>query len=171
MTDAMGIATIVTLYQAGNGIYDLFDKVLVLDEGKQVYYGPMEQARPFMESQGFVCLEGANVADYLTGVTVPSERQVNPHFENRFPRNNIELEKAYRESPLKATMDLELGYPNTEEAKSNTETFRNAITLDKSKHLRKSSPMTVSFLDQVKACVARQYQIIWGDKAPPSSKH
>ena len=36
MTDAMGIATIVTLYQAGNGIYDLFDKVLVLDEGKQV---------------------------------------------------------------------------------------------------------------------------------------
>jgi ABC-type multidrug transport system permease subunit/ABC-type multidrug transport system ATPase subunit len=165
MTDAMGIATIVTLYQAGNGIYDLFDKVLVLDEGKQVYYGPMEQARPFMESQGFVCLEGANVADYLTGVTVPSERQVNPHFENRFPRNNIELEKAYRESPLKATMDLELGYPNTEEAKSNTETFRNAINLDKSKHLRKSSPMTVSFLDQVKACVARQYQIIWGDKA------
>ena len=65
MTDAMGIATIFTLYQAGNGIYDLFDKVLVLDEGKQVYYGPMEQARPFMESQGFVCLEGANVADYL----------------------------------------------------------------------------------------------------------
>jgi ABC-type multidrug transport system ATPase subunit len=36
LTDEMGIATIVTLYQAGNGIYDLFDKVLVLDEGKQV---------------------------------------------------------------------------------------------------------------------------------------
>jgi len=36
LTDEMGMATIVTLYQAGNGIYDLFDKVLVLDEGKQV---------------------------------------------------------------------------------------------------------------------------------------
>lgn len=36
LTDEMGLATIVTLYQAGNAIYDLFDKVLVLDEGKQV---------------------------------------------------------------------------------------------------------------------------------------
>lgn len=35
LTDTMGLATIVTIYQAGNGIYELFDKVLVLDEGKQ----------------------------------------------------------------------------------------------------------------------------------------
>src|SRR5690242_10921331 len=165
MTDTMGIATIVTLYQAGNGIYDLFDKVLVLDEGKQVFYGPLEQARPFMESQGFICLDGANVADYLTGVTVPSERQIMPGFESRFPRNNIELEKAYRESPIKATMDRELDYPSSQEAKLNTETFLQAISLDKSKHLPKKSPMTVSFTAQVKACVTRQYQIIWGDKA------
>ncbi|KAH1295275.1 hypothetical protein KXX11_008424, partial [Aspergillus fumigatus] len=38
MTDVFGLSSIVTLYQAGNGIYDLFDKVLVLDEGKQIYY-------------------------------------------------------------------------------------------------------------------------------------
>lgn len=165
MTDTMGLATIVTLYQAGNGIYDLFDKVLVLDEGKQVYYGPLEQARPFMESHGFVCGEGANVADFLTGVTVPSERQIKPQFESRFPRNNIELEKAYRESPTKARMDRELDYPNTQEAKVHTETFVHAMSLDKSRHLPKKSPMTVSFLAQVRACVKRQYQIIWGDKA------
>lgn len=55
LTDELGLTTIVTLYQAGNGIYDLFDKVLVLDEGEQVFYGPREQARPFMESQGFIC--------------------------------------------------------------------------------------------------------------------
>lgn len=85
MTDTMGIATVVTLYQAGNGIYELFDKVLVLDEGKQVYYGPLEQARPFMESLGFLCRDGANVADFLTGVTVPSERKIWPGFESRFP--------------------------------------------------------------------------------------
>ena len=45
LTDIMGLSSIVTLYQAGNGIYDLFDKVLVLDEGKEIYYGPMQQAR------------------------------------------------------------------------------------------------------------------------------
>lgn len=67
MTTIFGLSTIVTTYQAGNGIYDLFDKVLVLDEGKQIYYGPMKEAKPFMENLGFVCVEGANVADFLTG--------------------------------------------------------------------------------------------------------
>ncbi|CAI9628867.1 abc transporter [Alternaria burnsii] len=164
LTDAMGIATIVTLYQAGNGIYDLFDKVLVLDEGKQVFYGTREQARPFMEEQGFVCSEGANVADFLTGVTVPSERQIRPGFEG-FPRNNIELEQAYQRSSIKAAMEQELSYPTSEAAKTNTKLFIEAMAIDKSKHLPASSPMTVSFYDQVKACVARQYQILWGDKA------
>ncbi|KAI4952832.1 hypothetical protein J4E91_003307 [Alternaria rosae] len=164
LTDAMGIATIVTLYQAGNGIYDLFDKVLVLDEGKQVFYGTREQARPFMEEQGFVCSEGANVADFLTGVTVPSERQIRSGFEG-FPRNNIELEQAYQQSSIKAAMVQELSYPTSEAAKSNTKSFVEAMAIDKSKHLPASSPMTVSFYNQVKACVARQYQILWGDKA------
>jgi ABC-type multidrug transport system ATPase subunit len=60
MTDVLGLSTIVTLYQAGNGIYNLFDKVLVLDEGKQIYYGPASAAKPFMEDIGFVYTDGAN---------------------------------------------------------------------------------------------------------------
>ncbi|KAF2871313.1 ABC-2 type transporter-domain-containing protein [Massariosphaeria phaeospora] len=165
LSDAMGIATVVTLYQAGNGIYDLFDKVLVLDEGKQMFYGPREQARPFMESQGFVCGDGANISDYLTGVVVSSERQINPDFEASFPRTNTDLRQAYRQSDIKGLMDRELDYPKTEEAKTNTRTFCEAVILDKSPRLSKSSPMMVSFQDQVRACVIRQYQILWGDKA------
>ncbi|CAG8927351.1 unnamed protein product [Penicillium salamii] len=42
MTDVYGLSTIVTLYQVGNGIFDLFDKVFVLDEGKQIFYGPRD---------------------------------------------------------------------------------------------------------------------------------
>jgi ABC-type multidrug transport system ATPase subunit len=61
MTDVQGLSTIVTLYQAGNGIYNLFDKVLVLDEGKQIYYGPASEAKPFMENLGFVYTDGANI--------------------------------------------------------------------------------------------------------------
>lgn len=38
MTDILGLTTIVTLYQAGNSIYEHFDKVL--DDGKQIFYGP-----------------------------------------------------------------------------------------------------------------------------------
>lgn len=61
MTNVLGLSTIVTLYQAGNGIYNLFDKVLVLDEGKQIFYGPAAAAKPFMEDLGFVYTDGANI--------------------------------------------------------------------------------------------------------------
>ena len=37
--------------------------------------------------------------------------------------------------------------------------------MDQEKGLPKNSPMTVGFVQQVKACVIRQYQILWGDKA------
>jgi ATP-binding cassette subfamily G (WHITE) protein 2 (SNQ2) len=38
MTKILGLSTVVTLYQAGNGICSQFDKVLVLNNGKQVFY-------------------------------------------------------------------------------------------------------------------------------------
>jgi ATP-binding cassette subfamily G (WHITE) protein 2 (SNQ2) len=165
MTDEWKLTTIVTLYQAGNGIFDLFDKVLVLDEGEQVFYGTREEARPFMELQGFLCGPGANVGDYLTGVTVPNEREILPGFESRFPRNAPELRHAYEASPIKARMDEELSFPNSPEAEANTKAFAESVQMEKSGQLGKKSPLTVSFVEQVKTCVVRQYQIIWGDKS------
>lgn len=165
MTDIMGLATIVTLYQAGNGIYDLFDKVLVLDEGKQIYYGPTTDARPFMEELGFVCREGSNVADFLTGVTVPTERLIRPGYENRFPRNADMVLAEYEKSPIRARMVAEYDYPDTDLARQRTEDFKVGVAEEKSKRLPKDSALTVDFVEQVKACVIRQYQIVWGDKA------
>ncbi|KAJ4312438.1 hypothetical protein N0V84_009930 [Fusarium piperis] len=165
MTDVLGLASIVTLYQAGNGIYDLFDKVLVLDEGKEVYYGPLKEARPFMESMGFICQHGANVADYLTGVTVPTERDVRPEFENRFPRNADMLRAEYEKSPIYQRMIAEYDYPTTDAAKERTRLFKEGVRQEKDKKLGDKDPMTVGFVQQVKACVRRQYQILLGDKA------
>ncbi|KAI0137500.1 ABC-2 type transporter-domain-containing protein [Xylariales sp. AK1849] len=165
LTDVLGLASIVTLYQAGNGIYNLFDKVLVLDGGKEIYYGPMKEARPFMEKLGFVCQDGANVADYLTGVTVPTERQIAEQYEGTFPRNADMLRTEYEKSPIHPQMVSEYDYPTTEEAKEKTQLFQQSVASEKHRQLPASSPLTVSFAAQVKACVIRQYQIIWGDKA------
>lgn len=164
MTDILGLSTIVTLYQAGNGIYDLFDKVLVLDEGKQMYYGPMAQARPFMEDLGFVCREGSNVADFLSGVTVPTERRVRPGYENRFPRNADMVLAEYDKSPIRAQMVAEYDYPDTAAAHERTEDFKAAVAYEKHRQLPQGSPLTAGILDQVWTCIVRQYQILWGDK-------
>lgn len=165
MTDVLGLSTIVTLYQAGNGIYNLFDKVLILDEGLETYYGPMKEARPFMEKLGFVCDDGANVGDFLTGVTIPTERKTKPEVGQNFPRTAKEIKKQYEESVIHKNMITEYSYPASDEAKHKTEDFQKAISMEKHKWLSENSPLTVSFPDQVKACVKRQYQIIWGDKA------
>jgi len=165
LTDIFGLTSILTLYQAGNGIYNLFDKVLVIDEGQQIYYGPQKEARPFMESLGFHCTDGANVADYLTGVTVPSERKIREGFEDSFPRTSKDIRLCYEKSTIKIKMESEYNYPSSDEAKAFTEDFKESVRYEKAPKLPKTSPLTVSFITQVKACITRQYQILWGDKA------
>ncbi|PHH82757.1 hypothetical protein CDD82_4922 [Ophiocordyceps australis] len=165
MTDVLGLASIVTLYQAGNGIYNLFDKVLVLDQGREIYYGPMKQARPFMEDLGFICAPGANVADFLTGITVPTERRVRGSARHTFPKNGGAIREEYQNSHIYRDMVAEYDYPTSSQAEGRTSLFRQSVAKEKSNRLPKSSPLTVSFPAQIKACVLRQYQIIWGDKA------
>jgi ABC-type multidrug transport system ATPase subunit len=165
LTDIFGLASVLTLYQAGNGIYNLFDKVLVIDEGKEIYYGPMKEARPFMENLGFYCDDGANVADFLTGVTVPSERKVKPGFEESFPKTADDIRRCYESSSIKTKMEAEYTFPTSDEAKTATQDFRESVQHEKNRSLPRRSPLTASFATQVKAAVTRQYQILWGDKA------
>ena len=165
MTDVMGVATVVTLYQAGNGIYNLFDKVLLLDEGKQLYYGPAQEARSFMEDLGFFCQDGANVADYLTGVMVPTERIIKEGYEHRFPRTADGIQQEYLKSPTKAAMEQDSDFPKRPETEKATNEFRQTVASDRQKRLPKNSSLTVSFANQVRACMTRQYQILLGDKA------
>lgn len=61
----------------------LFDKVTVIAEGQVLYYGPRAKAQGYFEDLGFVCPKGANVADFLTGVTVEKERVVKDGMEVR----------------------------------------------------------------------------------------
>jgi len=52
LTDVFRNTSFVSLYQAGEGIYNQFDKVLVIDEGRQVYFGPAKEARQYMVGLG-----------------------------------------------------------------------------------------------------------------------
>ncbi|KAF7184934.1 ABC multidrug transporter atrF [Pseudocercospora fuligena] len=165
LSDIFGLASIVTLYQAGNGIYELFDKVLVLEKGKQIFYGPAKSARGFMEDLGFVCAEGANVADFLTGVIVPTERKIREGFDLRFPRTAEAIQSIYEASNIKRLMESEYDYPESSAAKKDTEAFERAVAYEKGPGwLSQRSPFTVGFAAQLNAAVKRQIQILMGDK-------
>ncbi|PHH74283.1 hypothetical protein CDD80_3183 [Ophiocordyceps camponoti-rufipedis] len=65
-TDLYRTATLVSLYQASESIYRLFDRVLVLAEGRQVYFGPAAEARAYFDGLGFVpASPRQTTADYL----------------------------------------------------------------------------------------------------------
>lgn len=53
-TDTFEQTTLVSIYQAGESLYEHFDKVCVLYEGRMAYYGPADQARQYFIDMGCV---------------------------------------------------------------------------------------------------------------------
>ena len=68
LTNMAHISTAVALYQAGESLYDLFDKVLLIDEGRCLYYGPTEAAATYFEDLGFVRPTRWTTADFVSFV-------------------------------------------------------------------------------------------------------
>ena len=166
MTDISNRTTLVTLYQAGEGIYELMDKVLVIDQGREIFMGPAKEAKQYFIDLGYECPERQTTADFLTAITDPVERRFRPGYENKAPRTPEELEKAFRASPnyqrvLEDIKDYSsyLKESNFEDAKR----FEGAVQEGKSKHVSDKSSYTVSFPQQVLACTKREFWLLFGD--------
>eukprot|EP00644_Phytophthora_capsici_P015914 jgi/Phyca11/10414/fgenesh1_pm.PHYCAscaffold_49_\ len=56
---------VMALLQPAPEVFELFDNILLLNDGEVMYHGPREQAVPYFESLGFVCPPERDVADYL----------------------------------------------------------------------------------------------------------
>ncbi|KAJ7687385.1 ABC-2 type transporter-domain-containing protein [Mycena rosella] len=167
MTDVLGQTTFVTLYQAGEGIYDLFDKVMVMSEGRQVFFGPPSEARAYFEALGYKALPRQSTADYLTGCTDPNERQFAPgRSADDTPSTPGALESAFQSSKLCKELDAKRQEYKVlmETEKADQEAFRAAVAADKKKGVSKKSPYTLGFVGQVRALTARQFQMKMQDK-------
>jgi ATP-binding cassette subfamily G (WHITE) protein 2 (SNQ2) len=64
-TDIGRLTTIVSIYQAGEQLYDLFDKVCVISEGKMAYFGPAKEARQYFIDMGYEPQDRQTTADFL----------------------------------------------------------------------------------------------------------
>ncbi|OHE99429.1 multidrug resistance protein CDR1 [Colletotrichum orchidophilum] len=168
MADEERKSIVATLYQAGNGIYDLFDKVLVLAEGREIYYGPTSEAKQYFENMGFECTPGANISDFLTSVSVPTERQIRPGYEDKIPTSPADFEDAYKSSPLFDRMTQQMNAVSEKSLSDEVESLLRVRDAEKNRSLpflsRQSSPYQVSFMSQITTCIRRQCQIIWGDR-------
>lgn len=154
-------------YQAGEGIYDLFDKVMVIDEGRQVFLGRPSEARAYFEGLGYKALPRQSTADYLTGCTDSNERQFAPGRSARdTPSTSEALENAYLSSTYaRDNEDNREKYGVLMETeKTDQEAFRAAVAADKKKGVSAKSPYTLGFAGQVRALVVRQFQMRLQDR-------
>ncbi|RHZ64960.1 uncharacterized protein CDV56_109348 [Aspergillus thermomutatus] len=76
----------VATHQASQAIYDAFDKVIVLYEGREIYFGQCKQAEKYFITMGWVNPPRQTVGDFLTSVTNPQERMAQEGMEDTVPR-------------------------------------------------------------------------------------
>lgn len=167
MTDVSDRTTLTTLYQAGEGIYELMDKVLVIDQGRMLYQGPAADARQYFVDLGFLAPPRQTTADFLTSVCDVNARRFREGCEASCPKTAGELEAAFLASDAHAGVladvaDYERHLAATSHADAST--FQQSVSEAKSRTALDKSNYTVSYWRQVLACTRREFWLLWGDK-------
>lgn len=156
----------VAIYQASQAIYDLFDKAIVLYQGRQIYFGPTDKARQYFIDMGWECPQRQTTGDFLTSVTNPIERRPRSGFENKVPRTPDEFVAYWKKSNEYANLQKEISTSDREIAEQGDalSLFQQSHHEQQAKHTRPSSPYILSIPMQVKLCMKRSVQRIWNDK-------
>ncbi|KAK7033390.1 pleiotropic drug resistance ABC transporter [Favolaschia claudopus] len=172
-TDVARVTTVVSIYQASESLYALFDKVCVLSEGRMVYFGRADQARDYFLSLGYVPqAERQTTPDFLVSVTDPVGRAVNPELtaaqDQLRPRTSDELASHFLASPVMAqTLNDIADYNKTCLDKARAQQYKRSAQAERAKGtLGSSSPYITTLSMQARALVRRRVQIILGFMAP-----
>lgn len=164
-SELFGSTACVSIYQAPQTAYDLFDKAVVLYEGRQIFFGPAGEARQYFINLGFDCPPRQTTPDFLTSMTSPLERIVRPGFEDKAPRTPDEFAARWRESVEYKRLQDEI-----EEYKvshpldgPDAQQFRAHKRAQQSKRQRPKSPYTLDYWQQVELCLWRGWKRLSGD--------
>ncbi|RGP63280.1 atpase [Fusarium longipes] len=165
--DVMGCTSAVAIYQASQDAYEVFDKVLVLYQGRQIFFGRTGEAKAYFEGLGFVCPEQQTTADFLTSMTSHQERIIRVGFEGKAPRSPDEFAQAWKDSIhrqhlVAETDDYLEQHPFGGE---HYEKFVDSRKRDQSKSQRIKSPFTLSYMEQMRLTLGRSWVML---KADPS---
>ncbi|XP_044719048.1 ABC-2 type transporter domain-containing protein [Hirsutella rhossiliensis] len=166
LTNLYKTTTFVSLYQASETMYRLFDKVLVVDAGRQAYFGPAADARAYFEGLGFAHLPRQTTPDYLTACTDEFERRYAPgRSEADAPHGPDALAAAFRRSGHHARLGADMAAYRAGLAAQTAQLddFRAAVREGKRGSSRRSV-YQVGFHLQVWALMKRQFTLKLQDR-------
>ncbi|ROW15604.1 hypothetical protein VPNG_02208 [Cytospora leucostoma] len=159
LTNMAQVSTAVSLYQAGESLYKLVDKVLLIDEGQCLYYGSSDDAKQYFLDLGFDCPPRWTTADFLTSVVDPHERSIRPGWEDRIPRSAEDFAAVYKRSEAYQKNLKDIEQFETQTVEQQKQISQNSTKASKRKNY------TIPFYQQVIALTQRQFLVMIGDKA------
>lgn len=158
------------MYQAGEPLYEQFDKVCLLNNGRVIYFGPTQLAAAYFFDMGYEQLPHQTTADFLVNLTDPSARKIRAGYEGIVPLKAIDMESHWRLSNLGAgnsnEVDTALKVLGPEGSPASTKSARElaqALTYRKARGVAPGSPFSITWLQQLRACIHRRSLIAIGD--------
>lgn len=165
LSDLVGVTQMVAIYQASQAMYDLFDKVTVLYEGKQIYFGPADAARSYFRRMGWYCSPRQTTPDFLTSITNVAERQPVEDLVGQLPQTATEFEQYWLRSEEYATVIAQIRRKEaSEDPTAQLESIRAAHNQAQAHHTRQKSPYLLSIWMQIRLCMRRAAQLLWNDR-------
>ncbi|RMJ10740.1 hypothetical protein CDV36_009623 [Fusarium kuroshium] len=163
--DIMGHTACVAIYQAPQAAYDVFDKVLVLYEGRQIFFGLANEAQAYFEELGFKCPEQQTTADFLTSMTSPAERLIRPGFNGKVPVTADDFAQCWKDSAARARLSIEIEDYLREHSfdGQHHKDFLTSRRIDQSKMTRAKSPFTLSYIEQFRLTLWRSWTMLRSD--------
>lgn len=89
---------VAALYQASDDLVNLFDKVTLLHQGRQIFFGTISEAQDYLESLGFVWSDRQSLSEFLISVTDLDVRITKEGWEERVPRAIEDWERRWKGS-------------------------------------------------------------------------
>ncbi|PWN32591.1 uncharacterized protein FA14DRAFT_161962 [Meira miltonrushii] len=169
LTDETQISLISSMYQAGQSLTRMFEKVTLLYEGRQIYFGPLLEAQEYFYEMGYEPHPRQTLADFMVALTDPTARIVRKGYENRAPRSPDEFVQYWLSSPQgqrsqeetrQYITQMQERFTKDESAKTS---FLTAVYQERSAHARKTSRYVSSWARQISLAIQRRTQILIGD--------
>ncbi|MBA0790755.1 hypothetical protein Gohar_015382, partial [Gossypium harknessii] len=109
----IGATILISLLQPTPETFDLFDDIILMDEGKIVYNGPKSDVQEFFEYCGFKCPPRKGLADFLLEV-LSQKDQAQYWFHRDQPHSYVSTDKfiaAFKEFHAGQRLNEELYAP------------------------------------------------------------
>ena len=183
------MSTIVSIYQAAESLYQHFDKVCVIYEGRMAYFGRADEARQYFIDLGFEPAPRQTTPDFLVAgvlhafmcffsvvvcslfsapfslVTNPLARTVREDFKGPVPQTAADFASAFLASEVSAAnrMDIDAYYKEFVGHPERALAYKQSATAEHATTMRKGSPYTISIPMQAGAVMLRRLQILRGN--------